>query len=254
MQAPSFQPLREWGSRSEKTRMGRIVLIRHGQASFGAEDYDVLSDIGQAQSSAIGRFVAARARSFDRIQAGPRRRQRDTAELMAAAAAKDGFSLPAIETAAALDEFPAFELGSHCLPTLMTTDPEIGEALSGTGLALGSPGFSKALVRLYRLWAMGEVDTGELETFAAFKKRAGDHLFALGDEMASGDVVVQVTSGGVIAVAILLCLGAPDARFVDVAWNTRNASITELRCRPGELTLLSFNGTDHLDDELVTFR
>jgi broad specificity phosphatase PhoE len=34
--------------------MGQVLLIRHGQASFGADDYDVLSDLGWTQGRALG--------------------------------------------------------------------------------------------------------------------------------------------------------------------------------------------------------
>ncbi|EXF47276.1 phosphoglycerate mutase family protein [Pseudomonas sp. BAY1663] len=38
--------------------MGSIYLIRHGQASFGAENYDVLSPLGYRQSEALGDYLA----------------------------------------------------------------------------------------------------------------------------------------------------------------------------------------------------
>src|SRR5215204_6819888 len=34
--------------------MGSILLIRHGQASWGSDDYDQLSALGQQQSTALG--------------------------------------------------------------------------------------------------------------------------------------------------------------------------------------------------------
>ncbi|MEC8667907.1 MAG: histidine phosphatase family protein, partial [Pseudomonadota bacterium] len=34
--------------------MPTLYLIRHGQASFGADDYDVLSPIGHEQARALG--------------------------------------------------------------------------------------------------------------------------------------------------------------------------------------------------------
>ena len=40
--------------------MGSIYLIRHGQASFGAENYDVLSPLGYRQSEALGDYLARR--------------------------------------------------------------------------------------------------------------------------------------------------------------------------------------------------
>ena len=38
--------------------MGQILLVRHGQASWGAADYDVLSDLGEEQGTAVGRALA----------------------------------------------------------------------------------------------------------------------------------------------------------------------------------------------------
>ncbi|MFM8823411.1 MAG: histidine phosphatase family protein, partial [Limnohabitans sp.] len=34
--------------------MGQLTWVRHGQASFGAEDYDQLSDLGKRQSIRLG--------------------------------------------------------------------------------------------------------------------------------------------------------------------------------------------------------
>ena len=34
--------------------MGQLLLVRHGQASFGAEDYDVLSETGWEQGRRLG--------------------------------------------------------------------------------------------------------------------------------------------------------------------------------------------------------
>ena len=40
--------------------MAELVLIRHGQASFGADDYDKLSDMGWRQSRWLGEYFAER--------------------------------------------------------------------------------------------------------------------------------------------------------------------------------------------------
>ena len=40
--------------------MGVVLLVRHGQASFGADDYDVLSETGWTQSRLLGEHLAAR--------------------------------------------------------------------------------------------------------------------------------------------------------------------------------------------------
>ncbi|MBI3905277.1 MAG: histidine phosphatase family protein, partial [Pseudomonas fluorescens] len=59
--------------------MGSIYLIRHGQASFGADDYDVLSPTGIRQAEILGRHLAELGISFDRCLAGDLRRQQHTA-------------------------------------------------------------------------------------------------------------------------------------------------------------------------------
>ena len=58
--------------------MGSIYLIRHGQASFGAENYDVLSP-GLSPVRSAGRLPAQLGVSFDRCLSGELDRQQDTA-------------------------------------------------------------------------------------------------------------------------------------------------------------------------------
>jgi len=36
--------------------MGTLYLVRHGQASFGAADYDNLSELGHKQSARLGEY------------------------------------------------------------------------------------------------------------------------------------------------------------------------------------------------------
>ena len=60
--------------------MGAIYLVRHGQASFGAAEYDALSPLGVEQAGILGAALKQRGLSFDRIVSGPMRRHRQTAE------------------------------------------------------------------------------------------------------------------------------------------------------------------------------
>ena len=59
--------------------MGAIYLVRHGQASFGAADYDALSPRGFEQSTVVGVELLRREVSFSRAVSGTLARQRDTA-------------------------------------------------------------------------------------------------------------------------------------------------------------------------------
>ena len=54
--------------------MSKILLVRHGQASFGAADYDNLSPTGHEQSRVLGEALAARGLTADVVVAGEMRR------------------------------------------------------------------------------------------------------------------------------------------------------------------------------------
>ena len=50
--------------------MGTLYLVRHGQASFGADDYDQLSKLGVQQSQRLGEYWRARGMRFDAVLMG----------------------------------------------------------------------------------------------------------------------------------------------------------------------------------------
>ena len=60
--------------------MGTLYLVRHGQASFGAADYDQLSELGQRQALQLGRYWAERGLRFDGVLMGSLRRHAQTWE------------------------------------------------------------------------------------------------------------------------------------------------------------------------------
>ena len=60
--------------------MGTLYLVRHGQASFGAEDYDQLSDLGRQQSRQLGAYLQSRGLAFERVLTGSLRRHAQTLE------------------------------------------------------------------------------------------------------------------------------------------------------------------------------
>src|ERR1700744_1973221 len=69
--------------------MRELLLIRHGQASFHAEDYDRLSTVGEHQSRELGLWLASCGQVPDLVAIGPRIRHRDTAALCLGATGVD---------------------------------------------------------------------------------------------------------------------------------------------------------------------
>ena len=64
--------------------MASIYLIRHGQASFGAEDYDQLSTLGCRQAEVTGQYLRDAGIRLDAVYSGDLSRQQETARLAAA--------------------------------------------------------------------------------------------------------------------------------------------------------------------------
>lgn len=235
--------------------MSLLRLVRHGQASYGAADYDVLSPLGVEQARALGRAWAAGAAPAA-IYAGPMRRQRDTATHAVAAAAEAGRSLPAPVVLDELAEYPAFELVARCLPQVAREDPALRDVLERRA----DPALAdRALWATIDRWTAGELDTGELETFAGFVARVErglERIFAAHPERSQ--TVVAVTSGGPIGVAARLALGLTGRATLAMWRVVRNASTSEFLWRARsdrrELSLLGWNHVEYLTEDARTMR
>ena len=234
--------------------MSSLYLVRHGQASFGADDYDVLSPLGAEQALGLGRYLAERKVRIDAIYSGPRRRQIETAQHLAAAAAEAGLALPDLVAIEELDEFPGIEMVRLWLPRLATEDPALAAALAASDPGAQGRAIEAAFHRVTQAWARGELDMGELESFAAFAERTTRGLRTIMSAEGRGRRVLVVTSGGPISIAMRLCLGLAEEMTLRLAMVIANASTTELRWRDQELTLFSFNHVHYLPPEHVTFR
>ena len=81
--------------------MALITLIRHGQASFGAANYDQLSTLGYVQAKHLGNLFAQQQQQFNQVWMGAMARHRQTAESCLTAASMDH----ALNVHAGLNEF-----------------------------------------------------------------------------------------------------------------------------------------------------
>lgn len=232
--------------------MGTLYLIRHGQASYGEADYDRLSPRGIEQALAVGRW-AARGK-LDALFAGPLRRQQETAQY-----ANDGAGgvLPAPQRLAELAEYPAFEMLQHMVPRLIAEDRKFEQLTSAPTPRLLDDAFQTILSR----WSRDEWTVDGLERVATFVERIRTGLDRVLRAAGSGARLACVTSAGPIGVAVGLVFGIPAERMVRTSIVVRNASITELRFRskgfdwqPDQLSLVTFNVTAHLPEELHTER
>ena len=214
-----------------------VYLVRHGQASFGAEDYDVLSATGLHQSTRIGEELARRRLRCPRSSSGSLQRQRDTARV-----AMETGGIPGVP-----EVDPRWNEYDH-IGLIERYRPGGNAELDGT-----SKGLQRSLDAALLQW-IADGDAGGWSDFRTGAQCALDDLVG---RLLPGQDAVVFTSGGVIAAlcAGLLGMGAPGV----VALNrvTVNGSLHKLVAGASGTTLISFNDHAHLegsDPSYVTYR
>jgi broad specificity phosphatase PhoE len=219
--------------------MGVVLLVRHGQASFGADDYDVLSDAGVEQSRVLGRALAGQGVTPYAVVHGAMRRQRDTATAMVEGG---GWSVT-----------PELDEGWNEFDHVAV----VAQTLDGRDVGTDRRAFQRLFDEATTRWSGGEHDDEYAESWPGFLARASD---ALDRAFARDGATIVVSSGGPIAAAAATLIDprAPtDA--VPRLWNafntvTANASVTRVLEGSTGRRLLSFNEHSHLPRELVTYR
>lgn len=233
--------------------MGTLLLVRHAQASFLADDYDKLSALGERQAALLGAHWDALGWTLDALYSGPRRRQQHTAEIVQKSLA----ACPRIETLEGLDEYHAEAMLRHALPSLVQNDAEIAALAADIGRADNARERARAMERVFqaamRRWVAGTLDLPDVESWPAFRARVGAALDAI-FERARGRVAV-FTSGGPVGVAVSALLGAPGDTALELGWNVHNSAVSSVRFSGSRRTLGSFNVVSHLPDPaLWTYR
>jgi len=226
-----------------------IVLVRHGQASFGTANYDRLSPLGERQATVLGDHWQRSGFTADRALSGSLHRQRHTADQ---ALQPLGPAAPATAVDPAFNEFNHTQLVQAYLPLLIADDPAL-QAIGGT--VLKDPALFRPLFgRIVSAWAEGRRADGPVdESWEGFCARcvAGVKQAAAGAER-----VVIFTSGGVITAVLQAALGIDNATALRLNWRICNASVHEFQLHDKGLNLAGFNDVSHLrllgDDGIIT--
>jgi broad specificity phosphatase PhoE len=240
--------------------MSTLVLIRHGQASFFEKDYDKLSAAGETQARLLGAYWAKRGVIFDEVYAGPRVRQRRTAELVGESYLQAGLSWPEPVIYADIDEHQVDQMLRQTLPELCERRPHIREHLDTFRQANTPLDRHKTFQRLFeafmKLWIEGEVEPPSgIESWTAFRERVQRGINRILAGQRRGRKVAAFTSVGPIVVTLQLALGTPDWTTWQVGWRVRNCSLTEFVFTQDRFTLDGFNAIPHLDEPaLWTYR
>jgi broad specificity phosphatase PhoE len=229
--------------------MSTLLVVRHGQASFGQADYDRLTPVGVEQSARLGAYLAASGRALDRIVVGPRRRQQDTAAHMLAAFRAGGGRAPDPELVHGLDEYPAEAIMRRALPALPA------EARAMLDAPIDARAFQVVFERVMHKWVGGELAADDTESFGEFAARVRVAIHEIVAGAGRGRTVCVVTSAGPTAIACQMALDLPDPMALKQSWVVANTGTTEIKFRGDEMTLVVFNALPHIRDQrLVTYR
>ncbi len=229
--------------------MSTMVLVRHGQASALAADYDQLSTIGHQQARVLGEHWADAGERFDRVVVGPLRRQRQTLDAVEEVYRRRHLEWPEPVPMAELDEHHGPRVIEHYSADLFR---EIGVSPADQ-----DSGDRAARLRRYleiyklgtRRWISGTLETPPgLESWADFRARVESGVSRISGG-GRGQRVAAFTSGGATAAAVGLALGLADETVLELSWRIRNGSLTELLFSGDRLALNTFNTTPHLREQ-----
>ncbi len=212
--------------------MGTLYLVRHGQASFGADDYDKLSELGHRQSLRLGEHFALKGLRFDAVMAGTLRRHLETLADIRESMQHEGVHLPW----EGLNEYDSEAIIATVHPEKLhkPTSPEMYRA----HFRLLRDGLAK--------WMAGVVSPRGMPSYAQFVDGVASALDHVKANHHGGNVLI-VSSGGPIATAVGQVLGTSSATIIELNLRIRNTSVTEFAFTPKRHMLVSYNTIAHLE-------
>ncbi|GKS97036.1 histidine phosphatase family protein [Acidovorax sp. SUPP2825] len=214
--------------------MGTLYLVRHGQASFGADDYDQLSPRGREQAVRLGEYWRARNVRFDAVITGTLRRHVQTLEGIA-----EGLQItPQPLALPALNEYDSAALiaAIHPHPLPRPDTPELYRH------------HFRLLCDALAQWMGGTISPAGMPSWVAFSsgiRAALEHV----RRHHVGHHVLLVSSGGPISTAVGEVLSTPPEVTIALNMRIRNSAVTEFSIAPKRLMMQTFNTLPHLDAE-----
>ena len=235
--------------------MARLILVRHAQASFFAQRYDALSELGLDQARRLGEHWADTGLKVAHAFVGPRQRHAQTYAQVAQVYHARGLEFPHATAMPELDEHDGIAVAkahlgagdpaSDAIPG-SATHSDSAQADAAKSAAL------RAILDVLREWARGQIVVPGFETWEEFRARVLRALDGMCEQAGTG-AAVAFTSGGVVSAAAGWILGLDADHTMDLHTVVRNASLTEVGFTGRRRRLVAFNGIPHLlTPELAT--
>jgi broad specificity phosphatase PhoE len=224
-----------------------VLLIRHAQASYGAADYDLLSERGIEQADALRRALTGRGIEADLVVTGSLKRQRDTAQPWTESAAT-----PAMVDPGWNEYDDEAVLSEHS-----TSTARVHRVSDGRVPTLSSRDFQVVVDEALQGW----IDAGPAsrcwQTWPQFLGQINQALDAVVAKLSRGETALVFSSSGVIAALSGCLIGVPDQAFVALNRVSVNTAVTKLIVGGRGRTLVTYNDHSHLEEAsatLLTYR
>lgn len=239
--------------------MTTILLARHGQASFGQENYDQLSELGSMQARLLGKHYANTQRRIDAIFTGSLSRQRDSARYFwetyqpSVVASSEvpilDIEAPDSYVLSVFDEFNHKDVFIKSDPTFTSQAAMAAEIAKAEAPKMR---LAELFDRAMQRWHGGDYDDDYVESWPQFNVRAQQALEQIRTQITQlnhlGDdsTVLVFTSGGVIAAITAQLLQQGSQIAYQLNKSLVNTGVTAITVPDQIPRLLSLNEYSHL--------
>ncbi|MFK7979336.1 MAG: histidine phosphatase family protein [Saprospiraceae bacterium] len=236
--------------------MSKLIFFRHAQASFGADNYDALSEKGIEQTILLGKHLVAKKFKFDKIFVGPLQRQQHTFDIVKEVYEKNNLSIPAPILVDGLKEHLGHIALDKILPQLQETDVYIKGMIAKAKLNPKRARANRLLIFQYFMneWVEGKIEVEGVVSWKNFRQNVRAGLATILQNTGSGETNAAFTSGGTISSIAAESLKIMDEKVVaSLNFSIRNTSYSSFFYSKGNFNLFALNELPHLPKEMVTF-
>lgn len=222
--------------------MTELILIRHGQACFGTDDYDRLSPLGAQQVERLAAHLAQAPAPAANLFHGSLQRQRQTADLIRQGHEANGRRL-ALTRDDRLDEYDIAGVFWGYLDDILAQRPDLAPYRDRLN---DHPDVFETVYRaIMQTWIADPTPSRRgLQSWPEFQQQVREAFDNIRDR--AGDRVLVVTSGAVIASLLGQALDLDPAMVLRLNSGLCNSSLTRFLIIDGKLVLTEFNTLPHL--------
>jgi broad specificity phosphatase PhoE len=215
--------------------MSELYLIRHAQASFGSDNYDQLSPLGEKQAKLLGDYLRDRSLKFDAVYTGSLTRQLQSLNLSTECSQESHQILEG------LNEYNFIDL-NH---SYARQNPDDELVLKVTQKPVEKKTYFRLLRKVLIAWSKGDL-VDVKESWPEFRNRVLAARLSM-QQSGSEKKILAISSGGAISQLIATVLSLSPENTVELNLQMRNCSITRFYFNKNSISLSGFNMTPHLD-------